>query len=106
MASGDVIRYRDAEGELLTHVLGSRPGELVVPVKVLDVRSPAQTADTFDLELPVYLREAGQYRLTDKSGAELVGWKNYPNEATPIFSAKLPRSADNEYVVSVIFQGK
>ncbi len=97
VGEGDVIRYRSRDGLLGTVLLGDRVG-VVRDFRLLDVLSTNVTPDAFDADLRMYLRQPGEYRLTDASGTPLSDWSVYPQDATPLISLSgVPRTADDDY---------
>jgi hypothetical protein len=99
--TGDsVIRYRGLDGidgALLLGAVG-----VVRDLKLLDVTSANVSASQFDAEMRVYLREPGEYRLTDESGNPLSDWTAFPADATPtMIAAGIPRNADDDYELYV-----
>ena len=94
---GDVLRYRGADGLLGATLLGVDVGA-VPDFKQIDVAAKNVSPQTFDAELRLYLRQAGDYRLTDAAGAVLSDWAPFPSDATPLMVAtNIPRTAEDEY---------
>jgi|GEM_PF-1288113 len=94
---GDVLRYQGADGVVGAILPGVDVGA-VPDFKQLDVAVQNVSAQTFDTELRVYLRQPGEYRLTDAAGAVLCDWAAFASDATPLFVATgIPRTADDEY---------
>ncbi len=97
IGEGDVIRYRSRDGLLGTVLLGDRLG-VVRDFRLLDVVSTNVTSEAFDADLRMYLRQPGEYRLTDASGTPLSDWTVYPQNATPLISLSgVPRTVDDDY---------
>ena len=98
---GDVVRYRGRDGALGTHVIGGRLG-VVRDFRLLDVLSSNVTDDSFDAELRLYLRLAGEYRLTHADGEPLSEWAAYPQDATPLIAVPgLTRQPGDDYELYV-----
>ena len=98
---GDVVRYRGVDGVLGTHIIGGRLG-VVRDFRLLDVLSSNVTEDSFDAELRLYLRLAGEYRLTDAEGQPLSEWAAYPGDATPLIAVPgLARQPGDDYELYV-----
>jgi hypothetical protein len=101
IGEGDVLRYRGRDGLLGTVLLGDRVG-VVRDFKLLDVLSTNVTPQAFDADLRMYLRQSGEYRLTDAAGAPLSEWAAYPQDATPLMSLTgVARNADDDYELYV-----
>lgn len=97
IGEGDVLRYRSRDGLLGTVLLGDRVG-VVRDFRLLDVLSTNVTPEAFDADLRMYLRQPGEYRLTDAAGTALSDWTVYPQNATPLISLSgVPRTADDDY---------
>jgi len=97
VGDGDVIRYQGLDGVLATRLLGDATGA-VLDFKILDVESTNLTAESFNANLRLYLRRAGEYRLTDSAGGSMSEWKLYPDDATPlVVTPALARTADDTY---------
>ncbi len=94
---GDVLRYQGADGVLGATLLGVDVGA-VPDFKQIDVAAKNVSAQNFDAELRVYLRQPGDYRLADAAGTVLCDWAPFASDATPLFVATgIPRTADDEY---------
>ena len=94
---GDVLRYQGDDGVLGATLLGVDVGA-VPDFKQIDVAAKNVSAQNFDAELRVYLRQPGDYRLTDAAGTVLCDWAPFTSDATPLFVATgIPRTADDEY---------
>lgn len=94
---GDVLRYQGADGLLGATLLGVDVGA-VPDFKQLDVAARNVSAERFDAELRLYLRQPGDYRLVDAAGTVLSDWAPFPSDATPLMVAtNIPRTAEDEY---------
>lgn len=94
---GDVIRYQGDDGVIGATLLGVDVGA-VPDFKQIDVAAKNVAADKFDAELRLYLRQPGEYRLTDAAGTTLCDWAPFPADATPLMVATgIPRTASDEY---------
>ena len=94
---GDVLRYQGADGVVGAMLLGVDVGA-VPDFKQIDVAAKNVSAQNFDAELRVYLRQPGDYRLADAAGTVLCDWAPFASDATPLFVATgIPRTADDEY---------
>jgi len=96
VTDGDLIRYQGADGVLATRLLGDLGA--VLDFKILDVESTNVTPESFNANLRLYLRRAGEYRLTDSAGNAMSEWKLYPDDATPlVVTPALARHAEDSY---------
>ncbi len=94
---GDVIRYQGDDGVLGATLLGVDVGA-VPDFKQIDVAAKNVSAEKFDAELRLYLRQPGDYRLTDAAGTVLCDWAPFPSDATPLMvTTGIPRTAEDEY---------
>jgi hypothetical protein len=94
---GDVLRYQGADGLLGATLLGVDVGA-VPDFKQIDVAARNVSAESFDAELRLYLRQPGDYRLVDAAGTVLCDWSPFPSDATPLMVAtNIPRSVEDEY---------
>jgi hypothetical protein len=98
---GDVIEYRTPDGTISTLALGATLGA-VQDVRLVNVDSINLTAADFNAQLVLLLRRQAEYRLSDQQGNSLSDWNMYGPDATvTIVSAKIARTADDEYEIYV-----
>lgn len=94
---GDVIRYQGDDGVLGATLLGVDL-DAVPDFKQIDVAAKNLSAERFDAELRLYLRQPGDYRLVDAAGTVLCDWASFPADATPLMvTTGIPRTAEDEY---------
>ncbi|NLF69536.1 MAG: hypothetical protein GX575_10845 [Candidatus Anammoximicrobium sp.] len=94
---GDVIRYQGGDGIAGATLLGVDVGA-VPDFKQIDVEAKNISAERFDAELRLYLRQPGDYRLVDAAGTVLCDWASFPADATPLMATTgIPRTAEDEY---------
>jgi len=94
---GDVIRYQGEDGLLGATLLGVDV-DAVPDFKQIDVAAKNISAEKFDAELRLYLRQPGDYRLVDAAGTVLCDWASFPPDATPLMvTTGIPRTAEDEY---------
>jgi len=100
IVAGDVLRFQSRGGALLVTLWGRTPEAM--DFKVLDVRTKNITDRSFDAELTLYFRQAGDYRVTDAAGKVLIDWAPLRSDATPLFAvASVPRTASDAYELYV-----
>lgn len=93
---GDVIRYQGDDGVIGATMLGVVGA--VPDFKQIDVEAKDVSAEKFDAELRLYLRQPGDYRLTDAAGKVLCDWAPFSADATPLMVATgIPRTPEDEY---------
>jgi len=89
---GDVVEYVDDKGNVSKVRLGELVG--IVEVKLVDVRPLNITAEDFNAEVLLDLKNGGEYRLTDSADKPLGDWTMLTAGAGRLVSSKIPRAAD------------
>ncbi|MBC8874130.1 MAG: hypothetical protein H8E44_32225 [Planctomycetes bacterium] len=98
IGDGDFIRYMGDDGLLVGSMLGDGGVGALIDFKVLDIAAADVKPESFTAELRLYLRQAGNYRLTDAAFTPLSEWNAHTSDATPlVITPSLARNADDDY---------
>ena len=98
IGDSDFIRYMGDDGVLVGSMLGDGGVGALIDFKVLDIGATDVTAESFVAELRLYLRQGGNYRLTDAAFTPLSEWNAHTSDATPlVITPSLARNADDDY---------